>query len=98
MATDFGLLTGNVNKHFSPYHLPQECFLYVVHAIAEQEANARCLIDSLDWRLFLMAPEDVERELLNLHQYRKVEYHVAGSLVQLSLPNKSLLDYARTIV
>ena len=38
--------------------------------------------------MFLMRPSDVERELLRLHQFRKLHYEVAGSLVQLSLPQQ----------
>jgi hypothetical protein len=45
-----------------------------------------------------MRPVDVERELLRLHQFRRLEYHVAGSLVQLSLPCTSTSDYAERMV
>jgi hypothetical protein len=40
-----------------------------------------------------MLPADVERELLRLHQYRKLDYQVAGSIVQLNLPSGSC-EYA----
>ena len=40
----------------------------------------------------------VERELLRLHQFRKLEYHVAGSLVQLSLPCGTSGEYAERMV
>ena len=40
------------------------------------------------------APEDVERELLRLHQYRKLSYESAGSLGQLTLPFPTALAYA----
>jgi hypothetical protein len=45
-----------------------------------------------------MRPADVEHELLRLHQYRKLEYQVAGSLVQLSLPCTSTREYAESMV
>ena len=35
--------------------------------------------------MYLMASEDVERELLRLHQFRKLHYEVAGSLARLEL-------------
>ncbi len=98
MATDFGLLTGNISRQFANHHLDSDCFLYVAHALASRNDNARQLVHSPDWRLFLMGAEDVERELLNLHQYRKVEYYVAGSLAQLKLPGTSWIDYARGLV
>ena len=98
MAADFGLLNGKAARRFTTYHLSEACFLYVAHAIAENETNAQRIIDSPYWRLFLMGPQDVERELLNLHQYRKVHYESAGSIVQLELPYNSLVEYAKGLV
>ena len=45
-----------------------------------------------------MGPADVEREILRLHQFRKLDYQAAGSLVQLSLPCKSSREYAERMV
>jgi hypothetical protein len=45
--------------------------------------------------MYLMAPNDVERELFRLHQYRKLDYQVAGSVQQLSLPYHAAAEYAR---
>jgi hypothetical protein len=97
MATDFGLLTGTLHKEFASFHLPEESFLYLLHAIAEVEPNARRIVDAEDWHMYLMESSDVERELLRLHQFRKVHYEVAGSLAQLKLPHGSSADYAREL-
>ncbi len=94
MATDFGLLKGSVVREFASYHLPETSFLYLLHALYESEPNPRRLIESPEWRMFLMEPADVERELLRLHQFQKLHYDVAGSLSQLTLPCASALDYA----
>lgn len=94
LGADFGLLTGTVHKQFASYHLPEESFLYLLHAMMEKEANARRVIDAEDWRMYLMDSADVERELLRLHQFRKLHYEVAGSLAQLKLPFASAVDYA----
>jgi hypothetical protein len=93
MAADLGLLSGKVVKHFAAFHLPDEALLYVLYAMREQEPNARTMMESPQWRLFLMTPADVEREILNLHQYRKLHYETAGTLSQLSLPHANLADY-----
>lgn len=93
-ATDAGLLKGSQVREFVPYHLPDYSLLYLLHAIAERERNARRLLDAPDWRLYRMAPEDVEREVLRLHQYRLLDYQSAGSLSQLDLPYDSLLAFA----
>jgi hypothetical protein len=97
MASDFGLLTGTLHKEFASFHLPEESFMYLLHAMAEVEPNARRIVDAEDWHMFLMDTSDVERELLRLHQFRKVHYEVAGSLAQLKLPHGSSADYAREL-
>lgn len=97
MATDFGLLRGTVNREFASYHLPEESFLYLLHAMAEAEPNARRILDSEDWHMYLMDAADVEREILRLHQFRKLHYEAAGTLAQLKLPCGSSTDYARRL-
>ena len=96
-AVDFGLAKGLAKKEFASYHLPEESFIYLLHAMADVEPNARRIVDAEDWHMFLMDTSGVERELLRLHQYRKVHYEVAGSLAQLKLPHGSSADYAREL-
>ncbi|MEZ5065898.1 MAG: DUF1819 family protein [bacterium] len=97
IASDFGLLTGTLHKEFASYHLPEQSFIYLLHAMADVEPNARRIIDAEDWRMFLMDAADVERELLRLHQFRKVQYEAAGSVAQLKLSHGSSADYAREL-
>jgi Putative inner membrane protein (DUF1819) len=94
MAVDFGLLRGSATKEFSLYHLPERSFLYLLHAMRDEKLSPGKFVGAPDWRMFLMRPADVEHELLRLHQFRKLEYEVAGSLVQLSLPCTSSREYA----
>lgn len=94
MAAEFGLLRGTVAREFASYHLPEKSFLYLLHSLRETEPSPRRLIDSPDWKMFLMAPDDVEREILRLHQFRKLGYEVAGSLIQLTLPCATAREYA----
>jgi hypothetical protein len=94
MAVDFGLLRGSVNKEFASYHLPDRSFLYILYALREKILSPRKTLESEDWRMFFMIPSDVERELLRLHQYRKLDYQVAGSIVQLTLPYANAFEYA----
>jgi len=95
MAVDFDMMRGTLAREFASYHLPDEAMLYLLHAISEQESNPRAVVESVDWRMYLMDPDDVERELFRLHQYRKLRYEVAGSLAQLDLPCDTALQYAR---
>ena len=98
IAADFGLLEGGMVKQFSSYHLPENSFLYLLHVMYEDFGSPQKLIESQDWRMFLMRPADVEHELLRLHQFRKLDYQVAGSLVQLTLPCPSSRAYAERMV
>lgn len=95
IGADVGLLRGAQVREFVPFRLPDPSFLYLLHAIAEREANARRLLGAPDWRMFLMTPEDVEREVLRLHQYRLLHFQAAGSLAQLRLPAPSLDAFAQ---
>jgi Putative inner membrane protein (DUF1819) len=98
IAADFDLLQGKAVKQFTSFHLPEKSFLYLLHAIAGVEQNPRKVVNSVEWRMYLMQPDDVERELLRLHQYREIEYEAAGSLARLKLPCSSPAEYARRLV
>lgn len=98
VARDFGLLRGKKIKEFISYHLPEHSFLYLLHALRDQHISPGKIVESPDWRMFLMRPADVEHELLRLHQFRKLEYHTAGSIVELSLPCGNSLEYAERMV
>jgi hypothetical protein len=98
IATDFDLLHGPVRRELVAYHLPEEAFLYLVHAIHEVERNPRRTIESEEWRMYYLTAQDVERELFRLHQFRRIEFQVAGSLAQLSLPCSSAAEYAERMI
>lgn len=98
IAVDFGLLRGSVAKEFGSFHLPERSFLYLLHAMRDQNLSPSKVVASRDWRLFLMRQADVEHELLRLHQFRQLDYQVAGSLVQLSLPCTSACEYAERMI
>lgn len=96
-AVDFGLLRGSHTKEFASYYLPERSFLYVLHALSDDHASPARILASPDWRLYQMDRDQVERELLRLHQFKKLEYEVAGTLLQLSMPDRSALEYAETM-
>ena len=77
IAADFGLLRGSFVKEFASYHLPERSFLYLLHAMRDEKVSPAKVVAAAEWRLFLMAPSDVERELLRLHQYKKLDYQVS---------------------
>ena len=95
ISVDFGLMRGSVAREFTSYHLHDDAFMYLLHAMIERQANARDVVQSDDWRMFMMDADDVERELFRLHQFRRVHYEAAGSIAQLALPFASAADFAR---
>lgn len=97
MAGDFDFLEGKVKKKFANYHIPQEAFVYVLRGLLDMGYATSQALTSTDWRLYLMDADDVERELLRLHQYKVLEYDVAGSMAQLTLSSPSLEAYAEEI-
>jgi BrxA len=98
MAADFGLLKGSAVREFKSYHLPEESFLYLLHVMFDVHGNGRDVVHAPDWRLYLMNTADVEREIYRLHQFRKLRFEVAGSLMELTLPCESAVAYVEEMV
>ena len=99
MAADFGLLTGGPVKEFTHYHLPERSLTYLLRAVLNHEdGSASRMIESAEWRMFRMSPEDLTNELLRLHQFRQLQFEQAGSLVELSLDLKEPLQFAEGLV
>lgn len=97
-AVDLGLLKGKgPAKTYSPAQMGDDSLLFHIHLIAAVEGSYVKVPASAHWRLALMGPDDVHRTLLRLHQYRKVDYQVAGSFVQLTLPHSSSLAFAKAL-
>ena len=57
--------------------------LFYAHLIAEIEGAATKVEGSPLWRVAYMSPADVHTALLRLHQFKRLDYQVAGSLIQL---------------
>lgn len=94
LAADFDLMTGTLVREFASYHLPEQAFIYLLHAAADAEPNAHALVNLPDWRMYLMGPDDVQRELFRLHQFRRLHYEVAGTIAELRLPCATAAEYA----
>lgn len=95
-AAEFQLMRGRVHREFAAYRLPEKSFMYLLYALMEREQNTRKMIEATDWRLFLMKPQEVEEELLRLHQYGKLHFERAGSLQELTLPCNDPGAFARS--
>ncbi len=95
MARDFGILEGDgPAKKFASLQLSDELILYFCHIIAVEEKSSSRVVGSNLWKLLLLDQDQVHTHLLRLHQYRKLDYQVAGSLVELTLPCANAFEYA----
>lgn len=96
-AADFGLLRGRAVKEIAPFHMPDEALLYVLHDLAAETPSATRILDDVRWRRFLLSRGELEHELLRLHQHRKLGFEMAGSVVALDLPTRSVDEYVERV-
>src|SRR5262249_2068475 len=96
-AVEFRLLRGRATKEFAAYRLPERSFIYLLYAMMENEKSTKNMIHSRDWRLFFLGPQQVEEELLRLHQFGKLRFERAGSFLELTLPCRDTSAYVRSL-
>jgi hypothetical protein len=94
---DFGVLQGAVNKRIAPVYLSVQAFAYIAFYLKQHQPSGAKLFDLVDWKLFFLNREGVERFFLEAHQHGLLEYHVAGSVTRLSFPAETLEEYANVL-
>jgi hypothetical protein len=77
--------------------MSDDVLLFYVQLIADLEGSPTKVPDSPLWRLALMPAPEAHVTLLHLHQARRLDYQVAGSLIQLTLPYQTSLAYAENL-
>ncbi|NEU96937.1 hypothetical protein [Bradyrhizobium uaiense] len=98
IALDLGMLVGDgPTKTFASIAMSDDVMMFYVHMISDLEGNATKMLSSPLWRLAYMAPTDVHVALLRLHQYKRLNYEVAGNIAQVGLPFRSALECAERI-
>jgi len=94
---DFGVLQGAVNKRIAPAYLSVQAFAYIAFYLKQHQPSGTKLLDLVDWKLFFLPREGVERFFLEAHQHGILEYHVAGSVTRLTFPATTLEEYANVL-
>ena len=94
---DFGVLQGAVNKRIAPAYLSIQAFAYIAFYLKQHQPSGTKLVDLVDWKLFFLPREGVERFLLEAHQHGLLEYHVAGNVTRLIFPATTLEEYANVL-
>lgn len=95
---DFGVLEGKARKQLASPPLPLPSFAYIAFCLQQSGVAVRNFLSHPDWRLFVLAPADVEHLLLEAHQQRLLEYHAAGSVLNLSFPSSTVEEYAHVVL
>lgn len=99
LAGQFGFLEGKVQRRIRNPVIPEDAILYAIYGLcATSQKNLDQFFSSGRWNLFLFHPPQVEQELLNLHQFRRLHYERAGSIRELSLPHANLMAFAQSLV
>jgi len=97
-AVDLGLLEGGgPARSFSTVAMSDDVLVFYAQLIADLEGEPSRVPTSKLWRLAYLAPHDVQLTLLHLHQFRRLDYQAAGSLVQVSLPASSAEQFAMQV-
>lgn len=97
-AAVFGLVAeGRVKTLLRP-HPPDSSFLYVVYVLMQRYGSSSRVVADPSWRLFMMSPSDVEAELLRHHQLHRLQFHRAGTVMELQLPYRNADEYARRML
>ena len=98
LAGQFGFLEGKVQRRIRNPVIPDDAMLYAIYSLRDSLKNLDQFSSSDRWKLFLLHPPQVEQELLNLHQFRRLHYERAGSIRELSLPHANLMAFAQSLV
>ena len=97
-AAQLGLLAGDgPAKSFAAVSSSDEVLLFYAQMIADLEGSSAKVPASDLWRMMMVPASEVHVMLLHLHQFRRLDYQVAGSLVQLTLPYSSALAFAESL-
>jgi hypothetical protein len=80
---DFGLVTGRNKKEFYKFYVPREAFVYALYHQKDRGLHGKQLIESTDWRLFLMSEQEVIFMLEDAANGGFVHFRRAGDIYDL---------------
>jgi hypothetical protein len=94
---DFGIVEGKVRKRILAVRVPNEVIGYLVHALRDEGASARNIVQHPDWRLFLLDSGEVERAILEGAHHGHYTYSAAGDIRRFDFHHDSLADYVESL-
>jgi hypothetical protein len=95
---DFGVLKGQRDKQIAAIYVPVGAFCYIAFYLHLLGRSGKSLLESPEWRLFLLEAQDVERLFIDAHQVHLLEYRAAGSVIRIDFPKATMEEYSRVIL
>jgi hypothetical protein len=95
---DFGVLEGSIQKRFIPLTLPIEAFTFITFDLMKNTGSGDKVLHSLEWGLFNLQPNDVEKFFIEAHQQRLCEYFAAGEVIRLEFPFATYTELADALI
>ncbi|MBN2004547.1 MAG: DUF1819 family protein [Anaerolineae bacterium] len=101
---DFGLVTGTKQKEFYKLYIPREAFIYALYHQKDRgledfgDLTAKALIQSLDWRLFLLTERDVLFMLDDAARGGFVHFRQAGDIYDLRFIYNDLHEVVNVLI
>lgn len=82
---DFGLVAGTKQKDFYKLYVPREAFVYALYHQQARAIEGKALVESRDWRLFLMSQPEVLFMLEDAAKGGFVHFRYTGDIYDLRL-------------
>ena len=94
---DFGLVIGKTKKEFHKFFVPREAFVYALYHQKDRGITGRALIESTDWRLFLMSQREVIFMLEDAANGGFIHFRRAGDIYDLRFVYQDLREVVNVI-
>lgn len=94
---DFGILEGKVRKKIHRPTVEDDLFLYIITYLKDCGKSPREIVTSIDFRLFLLSPDEVEAKLIKAQQNNRIHFKKSGRIISLELPWRSIHEYIKDI-
>lgn len=94
---DFGLVSGSNRKVFDKFYVPGEAFVYALYHQKDRGLDGKALIQSTDWRLFLLSESEVVFMLQDAVNGGFVHFRHAGDIYDLRFVYKNLKEVVDVI-
>jgi hypothetical protein len=95
---DFGLVKGTQRKEFYKFYVPREAFVYALYHQEERGIRGKGVIESTDWRLFLMSEREVIFMLEDAVNGGFVHFRHAGDIYDLRFVYDDLSEVVDVII